>query len=347
MSNLPRFDVVILAYGAEPLLAESVASVLAQEDAEVTVVVVDNGADAQSIFAIDSLPRVRLVVPGRNLGFAAGANLGARHGDADHVAFVNSDVVLRPGALAALAAALEDETVGLATASLRLRDDPETMNSCGNPVHFLGLSWAGGLGEPAGDHLEPRDVASVSGACFAARRTTWEGLDGFYEPLFLYHEDTELSLRCWQTGLAVRFVPGAVAEHGYEFARHTQKWGLLERNRLVMMLTLWEARTLALMLPGLLGLEVTMMVVAVRQGWARQKLAGWWWLVTRTRMLRRRRAELSRKRVTTDARVLVRLTGRMDPGSGTGVKVPAVVNLASAAYWSAVRRALSLSTPRV
>jgi GT2 family glycosyltransferase len=219
-------------------------------------------------------------------------------------------------------------------------DQPETINTVGNPVHYLGLSWAGGLGEPASAHAVPADVASATGAAMACRRDTWESLGGFYEPLFLYQEDTELSLRCWQQGLAVRFEPGAVVDHDYEFARNPGKWELLERNRLFFMFTLWERRTLAVVLPALLGMELAMFAVSVAQGWWRAKLRGWWWLWRHRSLVRTRRAQVAAARRVPDRELLHLLTGRFDPGAESGVSAPAAVQTVSAAYWWLARRAL-------
>ena len=44
--------------------------------------------------------------------------------------------------------------------SIRLADSPENMNTAGNPVHFTGLSWAGGFNEPASHYAERRQVTA-------------------------------------------------------------------------------------------------------------------------------------------------------------------------------------------
>ena len=154
---------------------------------------------------------------------------------------MNFDAVVSPDALAELAAVADDPTVGIATASLRLDDRPDLMNSAGNEVHFLGYSWCGGLNEPASQHREARDVASASGAAMVMRRELWERLGGFAPEYFMYYEDPELSLRCWRAGLRVVFVPDAVVVHRYEFGRNPEKMYLVERNRLIAMFTLLEA----------------------------------------------------------------------------------------------------------
>ena len=67
----------------------------------------------------------------------------------------------------------------------------------------------------------------------------------------MYYEDPELSLRCWRAGLRVVFVPDAVVAAPLRGRPATrQKMYLVERNRLIAMVTLLEARTLVLLAPA-------------------------------------------------------------------------------------------------
>jgi GT2 family glycosyltransferase len=337
--DLPtRVTAVVLAWGDEPVLEEAVHAALASEGVAVDVVLVDNGCTSDAVTRLAAVPGVTVVEPGRNLGFAGGCNLGAARATGDVLAFVNGDAVVRPGALAALAAALDD-TVGLATASLRLHGDEDVMNSAGNPVHYLGLSWAGGLGRPATAYAAPADVASASGAATACRTERFEALGGFYEPMFAYCEDTELSLRCWQQGWRVVYVPDAVVSHRYEFSRNPRKLYLVERNRLLLVLTLWSGRLLGLVAIPLLALEVAVLAMAVRGGWARQKVAGWWWLLRNASLVRERRREVQAARTVPDVGFAHLLTGDVEPGVPE-LAAPAVLRRVSRVYWSVVRRAL-------
>ena len=147
--SMSRVTAVVVAFGAEPLLPDCVRSVLASEGIETEVVLVDNGCTDGSVDAVRALEGVHVVEPGRNLGFDEACNIGVAAGSGDFVALVNFDAVVHPDALARLAAVAADPPVGIATASLRLDDRPDHMNSAGNEVHFLGYSWCGGLGEPA------------------------------------------------------------------------------------------------------------------------------------------------------------------------------------------------------
>jgi GT2 family glycosyltransferase len=183
-------------------------------------------------------------------------------------------------------------------------------------------------------------VASISGACFAVRRELWQRLGGFDDEYFAYHEDVDLSLRCWLSGRTVRYVPAAVAFHHYAFSRHAQKMYLLERNRLITWLTVLERRTLLLLVPALLLAEVGTALLAARQGWLRHKVRAWWWLVRRTGWLRARRRVVVQQRRCPDRVLGEVLTAVLRPG-GSGLS-PAIARADKPllAYWKVVRRCL-------
>jgi GT2 family glycosyltransferase len=336
--SLPRVSVVMLAWGAEPVLVQAIDAVLASTGVDVDVVLVNNGCTTDAVDRAHERRGVTVVEPGENTGFARGCNLGAEHATGEIVAFINGDAVVEPGALAALARVLDDESVGLASGSLRLYDDPTLMNSAGNPVHYTGLSWAGGLGEPASRHDRLTEIASATGAATAARADRFAELGGFCEPMFAYCEDTELSLRCWQRGWRVVYVPDAVVLHRYEFSRNDRKFYLLERNRLFLLATLFERRTLALVAPAVLALELAIFAVALRQGWWRQKAAGWAWLWRHRREVRRRRAEVQAVRRVRDRTLARLLTGDFTAGESTGFTAPGPLRSGSRLYWACVRR---------
>lgn len=333
---MSRVSAVMLAWRDEPVLDEAVRSVLASTGVEVDVVLVDNGCTSDAVQVLRDVPGVSVVEPGENLGFAGGCNLGARQARGEYLAFVNGDAVVHPDALARLVEATTPD-VGLTTASVRLYDDPDTVNTTGNPVHFTGLSWAGGMGQPATDFAVRREVASASGAATVCRSDRFAELGGFCEPMFAYCEDTDLSLRCWQRGWPVVYVPEAVVLHRYEFSRNPLKFYLLERNRLFMVLTLFSASTLLAALPMLLGLELATVALAARGGWLRQKVSGWWWLLRHARLIARRRREVRGARRVPDREFVRVLTGDLDPRV-PGLGVPPFARSLSRGYWSIARR---------
>ena len=303
--ELPRVSAVVLAWKAEPWLRRSVEALLASEKVAVEVVLVDNGCTTDDVEVLARLPQVVVVRPGRNLGFSRGCNAGVAASSGEYVALINGDAVVEPNTLARLVDELHQPDVGIAAGAVRLAEDPSLLNSSGNVVHVLGLSWVG----------------------------------GFFEPYFAYHEDADISIRTWRLGLRVMNVPDAVAVHRYEFSRNPIKYYLVERNRLIFVSTLWSARALVLLGPPLLALEVAMVLLAAKQGWLRDKVRGWGWLWRHRRELWARRRLVQGERVVSDREWMRLLTARIDTPL---VQVPlrGPLNALMDAYWRLARRGL-------
>jgi GT2 family glycosyltransferase len=300
------------------------------------VIVVDNGGTDPA--AVEGFGK--LVKSGRNLGFAGGCNRGAEEAAGEVVVFQNPDTVVEPGALSTLARTLEDRSIGIAMARLRLLDRPELLNSGGTVVHVSGLAWAGRYGEPAEELRELEDVAAPSGAAMAIRRDLFHELGGFTEELFMYLEDTELGWRAHLHALRVVVDPGADVYHEYEFGRHPTKLALLERNREIFVLTAYSLRLLLALAPVLVATELGMLVVAAKQRWLRGKLRGWWWLAGHAGWLRSHRRETQRLRRRPDRELAEYLTPSIDPGMLPVPRAASIGNGLLAAYWRLVRRAL-------
>lgn len=331
---------VVLAYGAEPWLRECVASVLGSTGVEVEVVLVDNGCSSDAMQELSGWPQVTVLHPESNLGFAGGVVLGAKGVTTEFLAMVNSDAVVDEGALAALVAEAGRDEVGIASACVVLGDRPDLVSSVGNPVHLLGFSWAGGFGDLVGAHPVATDVASATGACAVLRTSWWETLGGFAEEYFAYCEDVDLSWRSWQLGRSVRYVPGAVVRHHYEFSRSPLKRYLLERNRLIFMLTTYERKTLLLLAPLLVAVELGLLLVSLSGGWSRQKVSGWWWIARHGGWMRARRRRLQSQRIVPDRDLAHLWSTRFDPGHEATPAGAGPVGAVVTAYWALARRFL-------
>lgn len=336
-SGLATLTVIVLAWKDEPWLAGCIDSVLKSSGLEIDLVVVDNGCRPDDLAAVPDHDRFRLLEPGANLGFAGGCNLGVSVATGEFVALVNSDCLLRPDTLRQLVDEARQPGVGPVMASVRIADTPELVNSSGNPVHLVGLSWAGGLFGNE-QRVAPYDVTAASGACLVLQRSVWDRLGGFDPEYFAYVEDTELSLRAWQQGLTPRCVPTAVALHHYEFSRNDTKMYLLERNRLMMVATLWSARALVVLSPLLAGVEMVLICYAAREGWAGQKVRGWLWLWSNRAHLQQRRAEVQAQRTQSDAEWMRHLTPDLDDQVMGSSALTWFANGLVRIYWFVARR---------
>ena len=336
--TLPRVSAVVLAWLAEPFLTRSVEALLASEKIDVDVILVDNGCTTDDVATLSRLPGVTVITPGTNLGFTGGCNIGVRASSGEYVALINQDLVVEPGTLARLVEELSRPDVGVVAGTVLLAEDPTKLNSSGNPVHVLGISWVGGLGE-RDTRTAPTETAGAMGACLVTRRLHWDRLGGLFEPYFANHEDADFSIRTWRIGQRVVSVPDAVALHNYEFARNPNKLYIVERNRLIFVSTLWSGRALLVLSPALLGLELAMVALAIKDGWVRQKVRGWGWLWRNRRTVLDRRRVVQAERTVPD-RVWMRvLTDQLNTPL---VEVPPVVrgplNKLMHLYWRGASR---------
>jgi hypothetical protein len=256
---------------------------------------------------------VRVVRSERNVGFGGANNRAAALARGRWLVFLNPDTVVEPSWLDALLAPLADGP-GLATAKLLLMERPERIDTCGNAVHLSGITVCRGYGRPAGRLVEQERVLAVSGACFVIDRASFERLGGFDERFFMYLEDTDLSLRAALAGLPCWFAPTSRVRHRHAPGFGTRKLYWLERNRYVMLLKLWSARTLLGLLPHLALMELLVWCYALLRGPSAvsAKRDAWRWLVDHAWLALQARRDTQRLRRVADAALLGRCAWRLD-----------------------------------
>jgi N-acetylglucosaminyl-diphospho-decaprenol L-rhamnosyltransferase len=230
---------VVVDYEAGPVLAEGVASLLAEG---VGVVVVENGGpDGARLALARAGLEVPVVATGRNLGYGAGANRGlAASGDSPYVLVCNPDLVVHPGSVARLAAALDAEP-SWAIVGPRIVDPagrvypsvrrfPSMGDAAGHALVALfkpdnRFSRRYRPLDAGGDARGPADW--VSGACFMARRRALEELGGFDEAYFMFAEDMDLCWRAHRAGWGVGVEPAAEVTHAEGVSRRLHPYRMI------------------------------------------------------------------------------------------------------------------------
>jgi GT2 family glycosyltransferase len=221
-------------------------------------------------------------------------------------------------------------------------DDGRAVNTAGNPVHFTGLAWAGDHGKPLGS-IAPHEVPTLSGACLALPLATFRELGGFPEPYFLYHEDTDLSLRLRLEGRALGIEPGAVVDHEYEFGGEAKmRW--LERNRWSLVLRIYPGALLALLAPALLLTELALIPASIAGGWGRQKLLADLDGLRRLSWALRTRRRIQSRRTISAADFATLLTADLDSPFFGRAGRSRLLRVALRAYWRVVRTLLGRPT---
>jgi GT2 family glycosyltransferase len=272
----PTLSVLIVTWNSREELARTLPALLPELGEGDELIVVDNDSTdgtAAAVEGLDSRARVVIVRTGANLGFAAGCNAGAAAASGDLLVILNPDAAPLPGFGEAIRRPWLQGRGWAAWQALVADAGGTRINSAGNPIHFTGIVWAGGHGEPIAAAPPAGEVAVLSGACLAIPLRTWNEVGGFPGEFFLYHEDVDLSLRLRLRGGTLGIEPAAVVDHDYEFGAREHKWRWLERNRLAFLVRAYPAPLLLLLAPALLATELALLAVSLSGGWGKQKLA--------------------------------------------------------------------------
>ena len=193
-------------------VVSAVESVLANDFAEVEVIVVDQSRAADTQAAIErfrGLGNFRFVRSGTK-GISAGRNLGVEHASHELVAFTDDDCIVGDDWVKALADGFGlDPRIGIvfgAVVAAATDPDAGAVTSYQPRLPYL----ARGLEDKMA-------VEGISG-CMAVRRSVWRALGGFDEQLgvgapHLAGEETDLTLRALHAGHFVFETPAARVTH--------------------------------------------------------------------------------------------------------------------------------------
>ena len=219
-------DIVIVSYNTREETLACLRSIFAAPPMGLgRVWVVDNASADGSVDAIRAdFPRVEVIALPSNAGFGAANNVALRKSDAALALLLNSDTLVRAGAIDRLVARLDD--TGAVAAGPRLVDrdgHPEIsygpmLTPWSEAIQRTRVRLAARSGPLARRYVaslvgRERDVDWVSGACLLARREALVAAGFFDERYFLYEEDVDLCAALRAGGGRVLFTPAVEATH--------------------------------------------------------------------------------------------------------------------------------------
>lgn len=222
--------IVIVTYNSEGHIAPCLESVFAQrKSVSQQVIVVDNSPNDRTVdFIRANFPEIELVVPGANLGFAKGVNLGVKHSNAEFVLLLNPDTILLENAVDIIVDfARRNPGHGLYGGRTQTPEgdlDPSScwglpslwslgMFACGLTTFASGNPWLDpeSLGKWQRDTV--REVGVITGCFLLATTAVWNELGGLDERYFMYGEDADLAMRAHGAGYRPVICPDARLVH--------------------------------------------------------------------------------------------------------------------------------------
>lgn len=220
-------SVIIISWNTREILRECIEKVPAGCIAmKIEIIVVDNGSnDGTQEMVHAEFPSVVLVENVKNLGFPKAVNQGIEVSRGNCVAILNSDTIVSPGSLEALAVYLKDNPRVAAVGPQLVSKDGHYQYSGGfAPSLFAAFNELAGVSLVLGKRARKLFVRSRSSrrampvdwlcaACMVIRKEAIVEAGMFDDDHFMYAEDMEYGLRLRACGWGVHFLPGISVIH--------------------------------------------------------------------------------------------------------------------------------------
>lgn len=219
-------SIIILNYNTKDLVLDCIESIKSNTSGiKYEIIVVDNGSDEK----LPNIPGAKIILNGKNLGFAAGNNKARGTARGKYILFLNSDTLVHEKTLQESVEYMENnKEVGAMSVKTVLPDgslDRDARRSFPTPwvafTHFSGLDrifpkskifskyW---YGYRSAEKIQEVDV--IQGAFCLVRGEVLEEVNWYDESYFLDGEDIDL---CWKIkvigGHKIIYYPDAYITH--------------------------------------------------------------------------------------------------------------------------------------
>jgi len=222
--------VAIPAYNEAPVIARTIASVLASDCNIAEIIVVDDGSNDGTGDAVrqafSGQPMVRLVTQD-NQGKAEALNHAHRLASTPLIVAIDADTIIAPDAIGMLSRQFEDPEVGAVAGNVKVGNRRNLLTR----IQAIEYITAQNLDRRAFEHLN--GIMVVPGAIGAWRKTAVAAAGGYTTETLV--EDADMTVSILRAGYRVAYEPDALAfteapETVRQFVRQRLRWnfGMLQ-----------------------------------------------------------------------------------------------------------------------
>jgi GT2 family glycosyltransferase len=234
-------SIVIVNWNGAEVLPECLRSVLGLNHKNIEIVIVDNASTDKSIEVVREIcgGKAKVIRLEKNIGFAAGVNVGVENAAGEFIALLNNDMVVEPSWLdRPLELLLKDKTVGIVSCRQMNYYDRTMVDGLYHCVSKGLVLMSLVSGRAFGENelfSKPGYVMSANGGSAVIRAEVFRSLGGLDAEFFGYMEETDFCMRAFLRGWRCVYAPDAVVYHrdGFSFKKKRgRQFYLRERNRI-------------------------------------------------------------------------------------------------------------------
>jgi len=247
--------IIIVLYNSKRFLKDLLLSIQNSTYKNYKLIFIDNNStDDSAEFLTKNYPWVILIKNKKNYGFPKAANQGIEKAlklKAEYIFLLNPDTILHKNCLSELIKAADPNTIFQPLILLFNKKKTNLINSAGNVLHYLGFAYRGDFKKPASLFQKKKEIPVASGAAIFLPAKIIKRIGYLNETFFLYHEETDFSLRARLAGYKIKLLPTAKIWHHYSFSATNRNIFFIERNRFLVLFINLQPKTILLIAPML------------------------------------------------------------------------------------------------
>jgi GT2 family glycosyltransferase len=212
---MKNVDVIIVHYGDIANTQNAIERV-EKYATHRNVIVINNNPEIDIEKEIEKKKSRIFINSGKNIGFAAGANLGikqAMEDSADFVLLLNNDASIAHDIVNSLLQVFKrNKIIGIVGPVIKFKKSGKLYYDMGGTIDAH-TGKAHHMNEEVRVASDPIQVQYISGCCMLIKKEVIDVIGGFDERFFLYYEDVDYCLRAYYAGFDTFIAPTSVITH--------------------------------------------------------------------------------------------------------------------------------------
>ncbi|UAY52939.1 glycosyltransferase family 2 protein [Ferruginibacter albus] len=240
----PLISIITLNWNQTAVTCDFLESTrnLLYKNYEILVCDMASDIDPTEQISAGNYPNTKLLLAGKNLGFAGGNNWGMKQAKGDYIFIVNNDTEVTPDLLNVLLEPfLIDKSIGVTCPKIRYFSHPNVIQYAGfNPMNlYTGRTTAiGDKEEDKGQYDTSRYTYGAHGCAMMVSKDVIDKVGMFPDNFFVYYEEWDWSSRILKAGYTIYYQAKGLIYHKESLSvgkNSPLKVYYLSRNRILYM----------------------------------------------------------------------------------------------------------------